>query len=61
VFDSQHWDIFLGICDIVKYESSSAVIRKRGVAVSCITVVHKLKIIAVSLALCCTRCVPGSG
>jgi len=36
------------MCDIVKYESTCAVIPKRVLAVSCITVVHKLKFIAVN-------------
>jgi len=36
------------MCDIVKYESTSPVIPKRILAVSCITVVRKLKIMAVN-------------
>jgi len=36
------------MCDIVKYESTSGVIPKRIMPMSCITVVHKLKIIAVN-------------
>jgi len=36
------------MCDIVKYESTSAVIPKRILAKTCITAVHKLKIIAVN-------------
>lgn len=36
------------MCDIVKYESTSVLIAKRIMAMSCITAVHKLKIIAVN-------------